>query len=301
MQARILVVEDDQLQQSLLKSALEGCGYEVETASDGLSAVWRIREGHYDLVLLDYNLPEMDGMAVARLINDLMGQVARPRLVALTAIPGCVLGRELLTGKVFDSVVAKSVDLPALLATITRHVRTAPSRAVRAAAEFGLLVQEWGEYENASPRPPLAQDDEVQPRVLVVEDDVLQSSIVQAALQSQGYAVDTALDGLDAVRRMRNHAYDLALIDYELPEIDGFATARLISDLVSERTRPRLVALTSMPEHLTNRTTQWHRVFDEVMGKAEGLPAILAAVNRHLRSAPDAAVRRTAERMLHAA
>lgn len=59
VQSHILVVEDDHLQQSVLKAALGADGHEVETCSDRLDAVGKIREGHYSLVLLDCQLPEI--------------------------------------------------------------------------------------------------------------------------------------------------------------------------------------------------------------------------------------------------
>ena len=82
MKKRILIVEDDHLQQTVLAAALAADGHVVETCSDGLDAVWRIREGRFDIVLMDYLMPEIDGLATARLIHDLMGKTTRPRLVA---------------------------------------------------------------------------------------------------------------------------------------------------------------------------------------------------------------------------
>jgi CheY-like chemotaxis protein len=123
-QGRILVVDDDDIQRSVLQAVLEASGFEVETVSSGRAAVQRILDGKYDLVLLDYQLPEIDGLTIARLVRGLMGEVARPRLIALTALTDIVIGRELMSGKVFDNVVSKSVDLPELLAILTRYLRS---------------------------------------------------------------------------------------------------------------------------------------------------------------------------------
>ena len=290
METRILLVEDDHLQQTVLTAALAADGHVVETCSDGLDAVWRIREGRFDVVLMDYRLPEIDGLATARLIHDLMGETARPRLVALTAMPDDVNGRELLAGQAFDEVVAKPVDLPELLAIVTRHLRSAPNGTARKAAELELFLKDWDELDAAPKRPEPAQGRPAAlARVLVVEDDEMQRLVLRATLERQGYDVETASDGLSAVRMMREEGYDLALIDYELPEIDGLATARLIGDLLSETARPRLVALTATPERLLSRAVPF-RMFDEVVGKLDGLPAVVAAINRQLRSAPDRVV-----------
>jgi CheY-like chemotaxis protein len=124
-QSRILVVEDDDIQRSVLQTVLEAGGFEVETVSSGRAAVERIFDGKFDLVLLDYQLPEIDGLTIARLVRGLMGEAARPRLIALTALTDIVIGRELMSGKAFDNVVAKSVDLPELLAIVTRYLHSA--------------------------------------------------------------------------------------------------------------------------------------------------------------------------------
>ena len=147
MQSRILVVEDDHLQQSLLKVALTTGGHEVESCSDRLDAIRRIPESRFDLVLLDYRLAEIDSLATARLIHDLMGEAARPRLVALTATPGRVVGHEMLTRHVFDGIIAKSPNLPALVATVGRYLHSPPDRTERQTADLDLLVKDWSEFE----------------------------------------------------------------------------------------------------------------------------------------------------------
>ena len=295
METRILLVEDDHVQQTVLAAALAADGHIVETCSDGLDAVWRIREGRFNVVLMDYRLPEIDGLATARLIHDLMGEAARPRLVALTAMPDDVNRRELLAERAFDEVVAKPVDLPALLATVTRHLKSAPKEEARKAAEFDLFMQEWGKFDAAPRRPePAPGQPAALARVLVVEDDEVQQLVLKAVLKDQGYDVETASDGLGAVRMMREKGYDLALIDYELPEIDGLATARLIGDFLTEAARPRLIAFTAKPERLLGRAVPF-RIFDEVVGKLDGLTAVVAAIKRQLQSAADRVTRCAAQ------
>jgi DNA-binding response OmpR family regulator len=133
------------------------------------------------------------------------------------------------------------------------------------------------------------------PYILLVEDDAPQQHMLRTALESNGYMVETASDGMQAVRMIRRGAYDLALIDYLLPEIDGLAAARLILDLMSEGVRPQMIALTGVPAELSVRQDGPGSSFDEVVAKSSGLTAVLAAVDRHLRSAPNSATRHAAE------
>jgi two-component system sensor histidine kinase/response regulator len=284
MRARILIVESDLLQQSVLRLTLEVGGSVVETVSDGLSAIWKIREGHYDLVILGYKLPEIDGLAVARLVGDLMGEAARPRLVALAAFPEAVLARERLNGKAFDHIIAKRADLPKLLSPLISTLPASSDSVSQDAAQVDLFLTAWDDYETIPERLEIADGDNAIARVLIVEDDEIQRSVLQAALAAQGYDVETAADGLTAVRMMRKAAYNLALIDHELPELDGLAAARLISDLMGEGIRPQLVALTASPDMLASRAAWSGRVFDEIIGKQVDLPTLLALIEIRLKT-----------------
>ena len=110
--AHILIVEDDPIQRDLLQSALHHHGYKVDTSADGLDAIRQIEEGCHDLVLLDYKLPEIDGLGVARLIGHLDAQVGRPPLIALTSTPDLLQSRETLSTDEFDEIVAKPIAIP---------------------------------------------------------------------------------------------------------------------------------------------------------------------------------------------
>ncbi len=86
MTRRILLIEDDAISQDIIRSLLLGQGYHVDVAADGFSGLERARAGHYDALLIDYHLPEMDGYALARLLRDEPARVtAPPVLIGLTA------------------------------------------------------------------------------------------------------------------------------------------------------------------------------------------------------------------------
>ena len=292
--ARILLVEDDPLLQEIFGSAFASQGYKVETASDGLNALWKVREGGYDLVLCDYKLPEINGLAMARLTRDLVSTAARPVLIALTGAPASLMDKEAVPGSAFDEIVAKPVNLEKLVSIVQRHLDARADAATRRGAGSGGLSESQAEYD-AAPRSANGQEDHPSPPcILVVEDDEVQRSVLRSALEASGYSVRLAVDGFHAVRMLRGGAFDLALVDYQLPEMDGLATGRLILNLVGDA-RPRMIAFTSAPGHLAGRLAGADHAFDEVVAKSDGLPALLAAVERHLRSSPKAAARRAPE------
>jgi CheY-like chemotaxis protein len=122
------------LQRLILCSALESCCYIVATAADGLKALRMAFADAYDLVLIDYQLPEIDGLAMARLILDMMNDGVRPRLIGFTASLDQLNKMQISTGSSFDEMAAKS-DLVSLLAIVTKHLRSSPNPVTRHAVE----------------------------------------------------------------------------------------------------------------------------------------------------------------------
>ena len=80
--ARILLVDDNLVNRQVGIAMLSDAGYDVETAEDGVQAVERVAEGGYDLVLMDLNMPEMDGRTAAA---EIRSRGARLPIVAMTA------------------------------------------------------------------------------------------------------------------------------------------------------------------------------------------------------------------------
>ena len=143
MASRILVVEDDELQQDALKSVLEKSGYDVGVANDGLQAVNELLKGHYDLALVDYHIPEVDGLASAKVLRKLMEKGSCPKLVAITADSEGLLASSGGQGS-FDVVIQKPLDFPEILKVVKAQLEgsTAASRLDTANAiwrENGLV------------------------------------------------------------------------------------------------------------------------------------------------------------------
>ena len=108
MPARILIVEDNPTNLSLMAYLLNAFGHEVMTAVDGLDALEKFRPRPPDLVLMDVQMPRMDGYATARKLKDDPSFPAVP-LVAVTAF-AMVGDRDRVLRAGFDGYVSKPID-----------------------------------------------------------------------------------------------------------------------------------------------------------------------------------------------
>jgi PAS domain S-box-containing protein len=83
---KLLLVEDNAVNRELVRAMLEPFGVEVETANDGVAGVEAMRQGHYDLVLMDVQMPVMDGLTATREIRAMEGaRGASTPVIAMTA------------------------------------------------------------------------------------------------------------------------------------------------------------------------------------------------------------------------
>jgi len=126
---KILVVEDNEINQKLISTILEQQGYIVTTANNGQEAVDQYEKGGFDVVLMDIDMPVMDGVSATRIIREVDQRDKRPftPVIALTA--RAMAGeRERLIGAGLDAHLAKPVDRDFLVATIERYLKMKDER-----------------------------------------------------------------------------------------------------------------------------------------------------------------------------
>ena len=233
LSTNILVVEDDAIQRSLLTQLLAGQGHAVEGATDGFDAIRHLRRRHFDVVLMDYGLPDLSGLAAARLIAGLAPEAGRPRLIGLSITPEKMreqvaeaaeplrpCPRQILLPRRTAAAVAAvqaSAPVPGRPAAPAEPGPSEPGPAEPGPAAGGSLPPIRPATLPVHGQAPPADPAAAPIRVLLVDDDAIVRSIVEASLLAQGFDVETASDGLEAVQKLSRTRYAVVVLDIMMP------------------------------------------------------------------------------------
>jgi CheY-like chemotaxis protein/anti-sigma regulatory factor (Ser/Thr protein kinase) len=193
--ARVLVVDDRRDMRYLLQTFLEEAGAQVWTAANGLDAVDKVQErSDFDAIVLDMQMPEMDGFAAARRLRELG---YRGKLIALTA-SAMISDRERCIAAGCDEYMSKPVDRARLLELIARAVDESRQRAAENKAELK--------------------------RVLIVDDNDDASEVLAQLLVrgNDALEVSTASSGVQAIEMAREIVPRVVILDLGLPDLDGY-------------------------------------------------------------------------------
>ncbi len=223
---RILIVDDNATNRAILTQQVTGWGMLSEQVDSGPSALHLLRAAAeqrvpYDLVILDFQMPGMDGLEVARAIRA-DPALAAARVVLLTSV-GFSDQAAAAHQVGVDACLTKPVRQSQLYDTIASVVDAATAAANRPAAGrpgAGRL--------SAAAMSATADDSGSRPRVLVVEDNPVNQKVAVHLLEARGCRVDVADDGRAALAAVAAADYALVFMDCQMPELDGYeATAEL--------------------------------------------------------------------------
>ncbi len=209
---KILVVDDSQTTRDVLQSALAGMGFSAATAASGQAALSMLAQAEpaYDLVLVDWRMPDLDGVETARRIKGLPWP---PAVFMITAY-----GRE---------EIARQAEALGLEAFLVKPV----SASVLFDTILGVFTAPGG--ERAWPAPSqrageAATLDGV--RVLLVEDNLINQQVVGEMLAALGVTAEVAGNGWQALEKLRvpGARFDAVLMDLQMPDMDGYEATRQI-------------------------------------------------------------------------
>jgi CheY-like chemotaxis protein len=136
---RILLAEDNAVNQKVALLLLERLGYHADVAWNGLEALEALERQPYDVVLMDVQMPELDGLDASRRICERWPPGSRPRIIAMTA-NAMLEDREACFAAGMDDYVAKPIR-PDVLAEALRHARPLGGAGEASSGDGGLKLE----------------------------------------------------------------------------------------------------------------------------------------------------------------
>jgi two-component system, sensor histidine kinase and response regulator len=231
MNERALVVDDNEINRSLLMHVLPPWGLLTTCAASGVEALElfgkSLEEGvPFSVVLLDQNMPAMDGYEVAGKIR-LMAKKVQPVIVILSSGPASIEPERLK-----ELGIDRTLIKPLRRATLYEAIR------------HGLKLPAFPQETCV----PLAKTEETRGlRVLLVEDNLVNQKLALHLLEKMGHQGTLAINGREAIERFSLNSFDLALMDIQMPVMGGVEATQKIRD--TERKSGGHVPIIAMTAH----------------------------------------------------
>jgi len=215
---RVLVIEDNPTARGTLEEMLRGFGPEVvgaATAEEGMAELEKASAGRpYDLVLMDWTLPGMNGVEAAHRIKSSTTLRRVPTIIMVTAYGREEVMREAEAAGL-DGFLVKPVSGSLLFNALVGA--TGVARLADATAQGKPAAEHWHELRGT--------------RVLLVEDNEVNQLVARELLEGEGIVVTVAGNGEEALRALEEADFDAVLMDIQMPVMDGIeATRRIRSD-----------------------------------------------------------------------
>ena len=265
---RVLLVDDNETILRILHAVMQRWGLSCDLASSPLQALGLLRgETKYDLAILDYFMPTMDGAMLAREIRRIESRKDLPLALFSSNEGVAAVGDNGL----FAAKLTKPLRQSQLFETLN-----------------GLFGGQVTPRPVAVPRAVRVEEREQrgQLRLLVAEDNVVNMRLVRVMLDKLGYRPDVVGSGAEAVAALKRQAYDVVLMDVQMPDMDGVeATRRIRAQFATNAVgRPYIIAVTANVLY-EDRKSYEQAGMDAFLGKPftlEDLDAALAAATRDM-------------------
>ncbi|MCO4784400.1 MAG: response regulator [Marinomonas atlantica] len=223
--SKVLIVDDNDTARDVLKSCVESIGLHCDEAGDGYQALELIALAHkdnapYDLVLVDWKMPELDGVETCRRISRI-DDLQLPTMIMVTAY-GLDKVKQAACGVDVAGFLTKPITISSLFDTI---------------AESLGIDRFTGKDDLSKPSALTSFANLNGASILLVEDNEINRELAVELLSQQNINVKVAVNGQDALTKLENNPFDMILMDCQMPIMDGYQATRII------RQKPEYAAL----------------------------------------------------------
>ena len=229
---RVLIIDDNQTACTILEEILGSMSFRTQTINSGNGALSLLNDMEQDqlpeLILVDWKMPEMDGIDTTRLLREKVAFAEIP-VIMMTAFGGEeVVQTARLSG--INAFLIKPIKASLLFDTIMEV--------------FGRHVKDVGRQEQNKSQPHAMSERMGDARILLVEDNPVNQLVAREILEQAGVQVQIAGNGKDAVECVSAMEFDAILMDVQMPEMDGLEATRRIRRDPRNRNLP-IIAMTA--------------------------------------------------------
>jgi CheY-like chemotaxis protein/HPt (histidine-containing phosphotransfer) domain-containing protein len=233
---RVLVVDDNATARRIMVGMAAELGLQADAARDGWDALRLVSQAQragrpYDLVLLDWKMPGMDGVECARQL--MAGQPQPPAILMITAFGQHDAMQQLDAQRVVvRGVLAKPLTPAVLREALAAALRRPMPEGASPADREQALRMHGARLRGA--------------RILLVEDNAIIQELALELLTGAGMLVSVAENGREALALLAKQRFDGVLMDCQMPVLDGYETTRALRALPPLQNLP-VIALTANP------------------------------------------------------
>ena len=231
---RVLVVDDKEDSREIIGRMLTDMSLEVTMSSSGEAAIAILEktkeEKRYDLVIMDWKLPGINGIEASKRIKKMFAVDKAPSIILLTACINEGLQEKADQIGLLEAILYKPV-VPSLLFNAIIHV----------CGKEGL-AQICADLKAKNDIEYLPQLRDI--RALLVEDNEINCEVAKEILQEAGLIVTIANNGREAVNKVKANTYDVVLMDIQMPIMDGYAATMEIREVPTYAKLP-IIAMTA--------------------------------------------------------
>ncbi|WP_250656165.1 hybrid sensor histidine kinase/response regulator [Alkalimarinus coralli] len=210
----ILVADDNPHAREIFSETLKRFGCTVDTAINGYDALAKCEKNKYDLVLLDWNMPDIDGMETYRRLK--LSTQDMPAVIMASAH-----AHQRIISEAKETGIEKFLTKPVKNSVLFDSVA---STLVGKAPHENSIQSSY----DAAHKTDQAAEDIQGARILVTDDILVNREIAETLLSDSGFDVTTAVNGQEAVDAVETGTFDLVLMDVQMPVMDGYEAARTI-------------------------------------------------------------------------